>query len=139
MSARPEHIVLPPAIRRQLLDLALSRPHAEVCGLLGGMSGRASSFHPVTNIDPEPARRFLMEPAEQIRALRHMRESGEQMIGIFHSHPASPAQPSPTDRALACYPDVFYLILSLQDAEPELNAFYYDGNGFTGVAVSEHG
>ena len=39
-------------------------------------------------------------------------------VGIYHSHPRSPAEPSQTDINLAHYPHWTYLIVSLADDEP---------------------
>ena len=39
-------------------------------------------------------------------------------VGIYHSHPRSPAEPSQTDINLAHYPGWRYLIVSLVDREP---------------------
>ena len=43
-------------------------------------------------------------------------------VGIYHSHPKSPAQPSQTDINLAHYPHWTYLIVSLA-GEPEVRAW----------------
>ena len=48
---------------------------------------------------------------------------GEELVAIYHSHPASQPYPSPTDRAEAHYPDAFYVLVSLRADEPELRAF----------------
>jgi proteasome lid subunit RPN8/RPN11 len=42
-----------------------------------------------------------------------MREAGEDLLAIYHSHPASPAAPSTIDIAEAGYPEAIYLIISL--------------------------
>ncbi len=42
-----------------------------------------------------------------------MRENGEALFAIYHSHPTSPAEPSAIDLELAAYPDALYLIISL--------------------------
>ena len=60
-----------------------------------------------------PEYRFAMDPADQINALRRMRENGEDLFAIYHSHPASPAVPSLIDVAEAGYPEALYLIISL--------------------------
>lgn len=98
--------------------------------MLGGQQQVLTSYYPVKNIAPDRARRYLMDPAEQIAAMKSMRDRGETLSAIFHSHTDAPAQPSSTDRELAYYPDTIYLILSLQSNPPELNAFFFDGEQF---------
>ncbi len=45
-------------------------------------------------------------------------------VGIYHSHPRSPAEPSQTDINLATYPHWRYLIISLADADaPEVRVW----------------
>jgi proteasome lid subunit RPN8/RPN11 len=46
-----------------------------------------------------------------------MRAAGLEHLGIYHSHPLGDNAPSPADIERAFYPDVAYLIVSL-DAEP---------------------
>jgi len=46
-------------------------------------------------------------------ALRLMRERGEELFAIYHSHPSSPATPSIIDLEEAGYPEALYLIISL--------------------------
>jgi proteasome lid subunit RPN8/RPN11 len=67
----------------------------------------------VANVAAEPARRFEMDPAGQVAALRHMRERGEGMLAIYHSHPSAPPEPSVHDLAGLGYPEALYLIISL--------------------------
>ena len=56
-----------------------------------------------------------------------MRERGEQLLAIYHSHPRSAdPQPSATDVRLAYYPSAVYLIVGLGDPEPCLRAFRID-------------
>jgi [CysO sulfur-carrier protein]-S-L-cysteine hydrolase len=44
-------------------------------------------------------------------------------VGIYHSHPRSPAEPSQTDINLASYPDWLYVIVSL-DGDPTVRAWW---------------
>lgn len=60
---------------------------------------------------------YEMDPAQLIGALRGLRDVGEELIAIYHSHPHGPARPSRIDIERAYYPDVAYVIVSL--AEPE--------------------
>ncbi len=129
----PKSIKIPVQLKEQILEQALSRPVEEVCGLAGGTGNQVNSIYPVTNIAADPKHQFLMAPEEQFETMRRIRESGEEMIGIYHSHPESPAEPSATDIEMAAYPDVFYFIISLRVKQPELVCFHYDGSKFVRI------
>lgn len=108
-----ERITLPRRLVNQMLQQAQSSPDTEVCGLIASKQGRPIRFIPVSNISEHPQRLFTMDPKQQIDAMRSMRERGEELFGIFHSHPHSPATPSDTDLEQAGYPEALYLIVSL--------------------------
>jgi proteasome lid subunit RPN8/RPN11 len=44
-------------------------------------------------------------------------------VGIYHSHPRSPAEPSQTDINLATYPHWLYVIVSLADDDAQIRAW----------------
>lgn len=108
-----ESIILPRQLVNQILHQAQSSPDIEVCGLIAAKNGRPTRCMPVPNIAETPQRLFSMEPARQVEAQRRMREQGEELFGIYHSHPHSPAQPSSTDLEQAGYPEALYIIVSL--------------------------
>lgn len=118
-----------------MLEHARRHPQEEVCGLLGGRDDTGTRYYPVSNIAADPSREYLMDPRRQIDAMRRMREDGETLLGIFHSHPESAAEPSDTDLARAAYPDTIYLIAGPVGERMELQAYFYDGAGFTPVAI----
>ncbi len=105
--------ILPRPLVNQLLTQAQHSPEIEVCGLISSRNGQTAKVYPVKNIAPEPGRLFRMEPEGLIDAMRQIREQGEQLFAIYHSHPHSPAIPSATDLQQAEYPDALYLIISL--------------------------
>lgn len=113
MSMPPEEIQLPRPLVNQILHYAQAEPNFEVCGLIGARAGNPCSCYPVRNSAALPSIRFQLNAAEQIEAMRAMRERGETLFAIFHSHPSSPAEPSLRDLAEAAYPDALYLIISL--------------------------
>jgi len=104
---------LPRALANELLRQAQSGDDEEICGLIAARSGRASRCYPIPNIADKPQRRYIMDPASQINALRDMRNNNEELFAIYHSHPSSPAEPSAIDLAEASYPEALYLIISL--------------------------
>jgi proteasome lid subunit RPN8/RPN11 len=105
---------IPRTIVNQLLHHAQQAPDAEVCGLIASKDGVPSRCYPIDNIAVTPRRLFAMDPAQQIAAMRSMREHGEELYAIYHSHPSGPAAPSTTDLEQANYPAALYLIISLQ-------------------------
>ena len=116
-------------IIQQLLHHAQSFVNKEVCGLIGIKDGKAQSCYPVKNVDANPQCKFTLDAAEQIRVFKTLREKGEQLFAIYHSHPQSEAYPSAADLALVNYPDVLYLIISLNTKGVlELRGFYLVNN-----------
>lgn len=59
-----------------------------------------------------------------------MDAAGEELVGIYHSHPVSQPYPSPTDRAEAHYPDALYVLVSLRSGTPELRAYRIGADEF---------
>ena len=94
----------------------------EMCGILGGRAGRVEKVYCMTNVRPGPVS-YEMDPEEQFRVMKDIREAGLAMVGMFHSHPGGHAYPSSVDveRAywpgteLPNYPSAVYVIVSLLD------------------------
>jgi proteasome lid subunit RPN8/RPN11 len=120
-----------------MLDCALAAPGEEVCGLVGGSGGAPVCFYPVANRAADRATRFLMDAEQQIDAMRGMREAGLDLLGIFHSHPNTAAEPSGVDLEMAAYPGVIYFIASMQNTVPQLRAYLYDDGGFQELLLLE--
>lgn len=108
-----ETLKLPRPLVNTILAQAQQSPENEICGLIGGKKGIAEHSYPIDNTALDQARRYQMDPKEQIDAMRQMRENAEELIAIYHSHPHAPALPSETDLAEAEYSDAAYLIISL--------------------------
>lgn len=86
----------------------------EACGILAGQSGTVKKIYSMANAEPSPAF-YVMEPQEQFRVMKEMRQAGLELVGIYHSHTGSQAYPSATDVSLAYYPEAVYLIVTLLD------------------------
>lgn len=101
----------------------------EDCGLLGGtIEDGVKTVEKVfylTNVD-HSAEHFSLDPKEQFAAVRELRAKGWQLLGNWHSHPASPSRPSEEDKRLAFDSKASYFILSLNGGEPVLNSFHVD-------------
>ncbi len=98
---------------------------AECCGLVGGTGeGRARSIYRLRNVASDPCVAYEAAPEELFAAQRRMRERGEQLLGIYHSHPrASEPVPSQADVRLAYYPSAVYFIVGLSAQAETLRAF----------------
>jgi proteasome lid subunit RPN8/RPN11 len=89
---------------------------AEACGLLLGRPGEVLHAWPARNQLESPTR-YQVHPEDHFAAIREARRLGLEVIGAYHSHPASPAEPSATDRAEA-FAGFLFLIASLAAAVP---------------------
>ncbi len=98
----------------------------EACGLIAGRGNRAAGIYPVTNALHSPVQ-FSMVPQEQLSAMLAIEQHGWDLIAIYHSHPAGPDHPSPTDLAEFAYPGSLYLIWSCQEEVWGCKAYRLDG------------
>jgi [CysO sulfur-carrier protein]-S-L-cysteine hydrolase len=96
----------------------------ECCGMIGGRDGTASSVVRVQNSAASPLR-YEMDPQGQFDALKAIEDSGEELLGIYHSHTRSAAYPSQTDvNQAVAWPEQVYLIVSLENhEEPDVKAY----------------
>jgi proteasome lid subunit RPN8/RPN11 len=95
----------------------------ECCGLLVGTPGRIERCVPTDNVDPHPSR-YQVDPVRHISVNRELRGTGRSVVGVYHSHPRGPAQPSPADVAEAHYPEFVHVIVSGLDSEhPAIGAY----------------
>jgi proteasome lid subunit RPN8/RPN11 len=106
-------VTLPRPIVNQILHQAQQAGDEEICGLIAGNEKKFTRCYPVANVAGDKQRLFEMDPKGLIDALRAMRDNGEELKAIYHSHPEAPAQPSLADIRQHEYPDVLYLIVSL--------------------------
>jgi len=96
---------------------------SEACGIMAGRSGHVDKVYTMTNAEPSPSF-YLMDPQEQFRVMKEIRQEGMELVGIYHSHTHTEAYPSKTDVELAFYPEALYFIVSLQKVKaPVIRAF----------------
>ena len=128
----PGVLRLPARLHQGLTAHAAASPDEEVCGLLVGRGGLPDERLPVTNVRHRPDA-FDMDPAELIAAMRHLRETGRELVAIYHSHPVSAPYPSETDIAENRYPQAVHLIIGREGGEWRVRGFRLEG----GVAEIE--
>ncbi|MDP1568608.1 MAG: M67 family metallopeptidase [Vicinamibacterales bacterium] len=89
----------------------------ECCGLLIGRAHDVRGFHEARNTAASPRTRYTINPEDHFAAIRAARAAGLEVVGAYHSHPASEAVPSATDRAEA-FPHFLFVIVSLAGPSP---------------------
>lgn len=110
------------------------RAPEEACGLLAGQGNQTFQVIPVTN-ELHSSVQFRMEPVEQLRAFQQIEELGLELLGIYHSHPHGPDEPSFTDIAQAYYPDVIHLIWSRESGEWTCKGFRIQNGSIKEVSL----
>ena len=124
-----ETVTLPRSTAIQLMQQAQNRPEEEVCGLIArGDDGWR--VYPVANAAADRTRTFDMEAQALVSAQRAMRERGQTLWGIYHSHPQAAAEPSAADLEQVGYPEAVQIIISLDiRGVLQLRAWRTDGAG----------
>jgi len=137
-------LVLPAALREELIAHAREGTPDEVCGVLAGHGNSIERVRRVRNTADEvgvergffrdrqtdvaaPGRRavhYFMDPLDLLHAYNEIEGLGLDVVGYYHSHTHTEARPSPTDIRLATDLSAYWLLVSLQDAvHPSVRAW----------------
>lgn len=117
-------VQIPRTLANQLLHQAQLSPSQEVCGLVG-QRDTACECYPIENVATDASVLFALNASEQLAAFKSMKEKGQQLFAIYHSHPSSPPVPSQIDIEDSHYSDALYLIISLNTKGVlEMRGFY---------------
>ncbi|MET0510552.1 MAG: M67 family metallopeptidase [Thermoleophilaceae bacterium] len=99
----------------ELVAHARAEAPNECCGYLRANDGAVEEVFRAVNRRASP---YGYEfDFEALRAVNELDDEGFE-VGVYHSHPRSPAEPSQTDINLAQYPHWTYWIVSLAADEP---------------------
>ena len=115
-------MVIPAAVREEIVAHARAGLPNEACGILAGLYGRVERFFPAEPDEPSPYY-YRIESRDQIRIMNEIDAAGLDLIGIYHSHTSSPAFPSRTDAEQAFWPDAVYVIVSLATPEADVRGY----------------
>jgi proteasome lid subunit RPN8/RPN11 len=124
-------LVIARADLQVILDHCIAGLPDEACGILAGIGGRVHKVYCMANARPGPVS-YEMDPEEQFRVLKDIRQAGRELTGMFHSHPGGRAFPSSVDveqaywpgTELPNYPEAVYVIVSLMDpAKPDVRGY----------------
>jgi proteasome lid subunit RPN8/RPN11 len=113
----------------------------ECCGLLIGTDTEVTEAVPASNEADDPLRRYEVSPIAHLAQIRRCRELAKAtgvnvgVVGAYHSHPRSEAEPSPTDREQA-FEDFLYVIAGpVKDAPLDVRAYRLRNGHFEAVEL----
>jgi len=113
-------------VRRTVLDAIVAHAQREspkeCCGLLLGDGYSIVEAVAATNVADEPLRHYEVSPVEHLAQIKRCRaestaEKPLDIVGAYHSHPRTIAQPSPTDLERACQSFLFVIAGPVRDAD----------------------
>lgn len=108
---------------------ALAAVPLECCGLLLGSDGVIHEAVACRNLAASPTR-FFLAPEDLIAVVRRVRGTREQVLGVYHSHPEGPEEPSERDRREFHYPGWSYWVVSLRGGRPVVRCFQWRDRDF---------
>jgi proteasome lid subunit RPN8/RPN11 len=113
-------VKLPQSIYHEIITHSCEGKPEEVCGIIRGVDLVATSLKRSQNIAENRVIHYEVDSQTLLEFALHE----DEMVGVYHSHPESPAYPSATDAWIAEYPNKIYFICSLEDdAAPVVRAF----------------
>lgn len=129
-----EEVVLDPGVAQSVFAHARDAGPNECCGILLGRGHHVAALHRAANLHVSPTA-FLIDPADHIAARRLARQAGLDVVGFYHSHPASAPVPSPRDIAEASYEEAIHLIAGIERQREVLRAFTIRGGSVEELAI----
>lgn len=122
INMREARIVLDQQMLEEMHAHAISTYPEECCGLMFGsffgnegekkvmrLRRMKNAFEP-----RERYHRYTIDPKEFLNAEKEANERGDEIVGIYHSHPNAPAKPSEFDRGHA-WPTLSYVVIEVRE------------------------
>ncbi len=116
MAGPPAKLTLTKAQLRAIESAAEAAYPEESCGLLVGEGADdvvVTALYPSANLADDRRRRFEVDPALLLQLHKSLRPSDQRLIGLFHSHPEGPAEPSAHDLSRAWQPELAWLVTAV--------------------------
>lgn len=114
-------ITIAPQLMKNITQAAKQAYPNECCGLLAGtrnINGAVTITQARNSANVAKSsikKHFQIDPIVHFDLIHELEGTGEQIIGHYHSHPNHPARPSEKDLKLAFDPQLFWLIISLNE------------------------
>jgi [CysO sulfur-carrier protein]-S-L-cysteine hydrolase len=127
-SKTPQVITLPRKVFDEMLAHVQAGYPNEACGVLAGAGGRVVKHYPATNSSTTPETYSEVEPRELLSISQEIDDNDWTYLAYYHSHPRTPAYPSPRDiKEAQLWPGTLYIIFSLRNQDhPEMRVFSID-------------
>jgi len=110
----------------EMIEHSKTEDPNECCGILAGIDGHVTKLYKIRNSTPSPFR-YVMDPNEQLKAMKDADEHSLDLMAFYHSHTHTPAYPSDTDVRMAVesgWVDFCYVLISLEDqSNPDVRFF----------------
>lgn len=97
----------------------------EACGLLVGEEGGGEIIRAIPS--PNRAREedeFLIDPVVHLNVQRKLRTLGQEIIGVYHSHPSGDSHPSEVDKKGPSQPGFYWLITALEGKKAKKSSLF---------------
>jgi proteasome lid subunit RPN8/RPN11 len=107
----------------------------ECCGLLVAMDEEIIEAVATTNVARDPFRRYEVSPAEHFLLIKRCRAVNLRIAGVYHSHPASAPQPSPTDLEHAFSEFLFVIAGPVNDQPMDIRGYRLKDGAFEPVRL----
>ncbi|MGB9699927.1 MAG: M67 family metallopeptidase [Thermodesulfobacteriota bacterium] len=123
MAKEKVFINIPKVFLEKMITHAFQEYPLECCGILAGKNCKVWKIFPMKNMERSSSS-YFMDPEEQYQVFKEIEQEELELLAIYHSHPHSPAYPSPKDIELAFYPETSMIIISLLNPQkPSIKAF----------------
>jgi len=133
-----EVLTLPAALAARIRQEARLCYPREACGfLVGDWVGNHARVRQAQAAANRATRndRFLIEAADVFATMQAARAHGEEILGVYHSHPEADAVPSETDRAEAWGEWLHLIVACRGSAAAEMKCWRHAGDSFVAVDI----
>lgn len=134
MTGPPGRLAIPRPILDAMNRHCLDDAPLECCGILGGNGRLVASFYPLRN-ELASETTYRADGSDLIAAVVALRSSEQEIVALYHSHPAWAPIPSKTDLRDNHYGDVPRIIVSLLGPQPEVRAWRLAADSYDEIPI----